>query len=126
MNRITILIASNDETIIDSIANILDKEQFRPVYSNKASEALLKILDVNLDLLILDIDLPGMSVLEILPIIKKVNQDMPLVVISSDDSFKTGQEIARLGRSLYLMKPIAIDKLQTFLNYIKPTLSTVK
>ena len=119
MNKNIVLIASDDARVTESIADAIDEEQFFPIYSNRASEVLLKILDFNLDLLILDIDLSGMSGLEIIPIIKKIRPNVPVIVVSSDNSFETGKKVAKFGVWLFLLKPIDIDKLECFLNHVK-------
>ena len=119
MNKKTILIASNDDVVTDCITDILDEDKFLAIYSDHASKVLLKVLDIKLDLLILDTDLSGMSGLEILPIIKKVRPNVPLIILSSDNSFETGQKIAKFGILLYLLKPIDTNKLECFLNFVK-------
>lgn len=119
MNSKTVLIASNDQMLADSIVEILDENRFFSIYSEHATDVILKVLEVSLDLIILDIELSGISGLEILPIIKKVRPKVPLVVVSSDNSFKLGQEIAKLGIWLFLLKPIEIDKLKSFLNFVQ-------
>lgn len=115
----TILIASNDRLLSDSIAEVLDEGQFFSIYSEHATDVILKVLEVRLDLIILDIDLSGISGLEILPIIKKVRPKIPLVVVSSDNSFKLGQEIAKWGIWLFLLKPIETEKLRSFLSFVQ-------
>ncbi|MFQ5865869.1 MAG: response regulator [bacterium] len=119
MNKKTVLIASDDIAVTDCINDILDEDNFFPIYSNRASQVLLKLIDIKLDLLILDIDLSGMSGLEIIPIIRKVRPNVPLIVLSSDNSFETGQEVASFGIWLYLLKPIDKDKLECFLNFLQ-------
>ncbi|NIT59132.1 MAG: response regulator [Aliifodinibius sp.] len=120
MNKGTILVATDDLKLSECIADIIDEDQFCPIYLNRASEVLLRILDLRLDLLILDIDLSGMSGLEIIPIIKKIRPSVPLIVVSSDNTFETGQKVAKYGIWSFLLKPIDTDKLECFLNFVKP------
>ncbi len=117
MQKKTILIASEDDSVTDCIIEKLDEQRFHSIYLNRANEVLLKVLEVKLDLVILDIDLSGMSGLELLPIIKKVRPKLPLIVISSDNSFETGQKVAKFGIGLYMLKPVEIERLENYLNY---------
>ncbi len=118
MRKKTILIASDDAAVNQCLVELLDEDQFIPIYSNRASEALLKVLDVEVDLLVLDIDISGKSGLEIIPIIKKVRPNIPVIVVSSDNSYETGKQLAKFGIWLFLLKPIKKDKLEYFLNFV--------
>ena len=121
----TILIASDDKTTTECIFNIIDKEQFNTICSRKASEVLLNILDVDLDLLIIDTELSGISGIEAMPIIKKLRPNVPIIIVSSDNSFEVRQQIAELGIWSNLNKPIETDKLECFLSYVQMQSSTV-
>ncbi len=121
----TILIASDDKTTTECILNIIDKEQFNAICLRKASEVLLNILDVDLDLLIIDTELSGISGIEAMPIIKKLRPNVPIIIVSSDNSFEVGQQIAELGIWSNLNKPIETDKLECFLSYVQMQSSTV-
>ncbi len=121
----TILIASDDKTTTECIFNIIDKEQFNAICLRKASEVLLNILDVDLDLLIIDTELSGISGIEAMPIIKKLRPNVPIIIVSSDNSFEAGQQIAELGIWSNLNKPIETDKLECFLSYVQMQSSTV-
>ena len=121
----TILIASDDKTTTECILNIIDKEQFNAICLRKASEVLLSILDVDLDLLIIDTELSGISGIEAMPIIKKLRPNVPIIIVSSDNSFEVGQQIAELGIWSNLNKPIETDKLECFLSYVQMQSSAV-
>ena len=120
----TILIASDDKTTTECIFDIIDKEQFNAICLRKASEVLLNILDVDLDLLIIDTELGGISGIEAMPIIKKLRPNVPIIIVSSDNSFEVGQQIAELGIWSNLNKPIETDKLECFLSYVQMQSST--
>ena len=121
----TILIASNDNTTTECILNVIDEDQFRTICLKKASEVLLNILDVDLDLLIIDTELSGIPGIEVMPIIKKLRPNVPIIIVSSDNSFEIGQQIAKLGIWSNLNKPIETDKLECFLSYVQMQSSTV-
>ena len=80
---------------------------------------LLNILDVDLDLLIIDTELSGISGMETMPIIKKLRPNVPIIFVSSDISFEIGQQIAEFGIWSNLNKPIETDKLECFLSYVQ-------
>ncbi|MFQ5754217.1 MAG: response regulator [bacterium] len=119
MDKKKVLIASNDFEVTECAANTIDEERFHLIYSDQASQVLLTLLDTEIDLLIFDLDLSGMTGLELIPIIRKVRPNLPLIVISNDNSFETGREVAKHGVWLFLLKPIDQNKLESFLNYVQ-------
>jgi two-component system, chemotaxis family, chemotaxis protein CheY len=56
------------------------------------------------DLVLLDINLPGMSGLQILAQLKQLNPDVPVVMATAQSSMSTVSEAVRLGASGYLLK----------------------
>ena len=56
------------------------------------------------DLVLLDINLPGMSGLQVLGQIKQFNSELPVVMATAQSSMSTVGEAVRLGASGYLLK----------------------
>ena len=55
-------------------------------------------------IVLLDINLPGLNGLEVLAQLKKVDEDMPVVMATSQSSITTVSEAVRLGALGYLLK----------------------
>ena len=55
-------------------------------------------------LVILDINLPGLNGLQVLAQMKQFDPDLPVVMVTSQSSLSTVNEAARLGASGYLLK----------------------
>ena len=101
---------------------IVEEKGYFTTVLNQGSEVVLAVLDQDIDLIILDLDLEGMSGLEIIPIIKKTRPKIPIIVISGDNSIKTGGRILQYGIFYYLHKPINIKEISEVLEYV-PMLS---
>lgn len=71
------------------------------------------------DLLFLDIQLPAMSGLELLSMIRSKGLEMPVVIISGYAEFSFAQQALRLQVYEYLLKPIDIGKVSMILNKIE-------
>ena len=56
------------------------------------------------DLVLLDINLPGMSGLQVLGQIRQLAPDLPVVMATAQSSMSTVSEAVRLGASGYLLK----------------------
>lgn len=117
MKNKSILIASEDKQLCETVLGILNRSQFIPICSQRISQILLNILEKDFDLLILDIDSSGGARTEMINVIKKVRPNLPLIVVTSDNSFETGKKIAENGVLLFLLKPIDMEKLEYFLNF---------
>lgn len=100
------LVATQDRHVEEMLLSLLDAESYSVDFSKKGSEVLLMIMEKDIDLVVLDLDLLGMTGMEILPIIRKSKPHLPVIVIGEDYSIKTAEEIAKEGVLYYLLKPV--------------------
>ena len=100
-----ILIVDDDKRILQLINDYLIKNNFRISTANNALKAREKIENIEFDLIILDIMMPGESGLKLTDTLKKNNFKTPILLLSAlgnaDDRIK-GLEI---GANDYLAKP---------------------
>lgn len=80
------------------------------VLAADSGERGLKVSDAY-DLVILDLKLPGMSGLEVLPILKERQPGIPVIVITAHGSIDTAISALKLGADDYITKPFEIDQL---------------
>jgi len=107
----TILIIDDEPNIISSFTSLL-KEEGYSVSSASSTEAALKLYNKNMyDLILLDLNLPKMSGIDFLKIVKE-NPIAPVVmVISGQSDIGKALETIRLGAADYLEKPVPPEKL---------------
>ena len=100
-----ILIVDDDKRILQLINDYLIKNNFRISTADNALKAREKIENIEFDLIILDIMMPGESGLKLTDTLKKNNFKTPILLLSAlgnaDDRIK-GLEI---GANDYLTKP---------------------
>ena len=86
-------------------------------------EALQKLPIGTFDLLFVDINMPNINGLELIDYCKQSEQykDIPIIIISTEDSLRDQQKGLELGASDFLMKPIQLDRL---VDVIHKTLGT--
>jgi CheY-like chemotaxis protein len=78
-------------------------------FASSASEALERIAvpdDANLILVFSDINMPGMSGLELLPRIKEARPDVPVIMITAYGDAETRRKALEGGAAGLLTKPI--------------------
>ena len=99
-----------------SIARLLthwlkDKWKYNVEVFENGEEALKK-LSLNPDLILLDIMLPDVDGIEILKRIKKIDEYLPIIMLSAQGSIEVAVEALRLGAFDYFPKPIDVQRLE--------------
>ncbi|MFH2050638.1 MAG: sigma-54 dependent transcriptional regulator [bacterium] len=107
-----ILLVDDDKDLSQSLANLFDSDKFnfRFLEDGDQVEQVVKD-DSEIDLVMLDVNLPTLSGLEVLKQIKGVRDELPVIVISGFVSTENAIEAMREGAYEYLTKPFQIDKL---------------
>jgi CheY-like chemotaxis protein len=83
--------------------------RFTMDFSQSAADALTQIRraeDVTLILILSDINMPGMSGLELLPKIKDLRPDVPVIMITAYGDAETKRKALENGAEALLTKPI--------------------
>lgn len=106
-----ILVVDDEPTMLAAFEEILGGLEHEVVTARRAETAIEQLQDAPADLVILDIQLPGMSGLEALRRIKQEQPKLPVVVITGQGTMSTAIEATRLGAFDYQLKPIEPDEL---------------
>ena len=106
-----ILVVDDEENIRKSLKMILEYEGCQFLEAAVGEEAL-DIIDetVGLDLILLDIKLPGMDGLEVLAEIKKRPYSPEVIMISGHGNIQTAVEATKLGAFDFLEKPLQRER----------------
>ena len=104
-----ILIAEDNIEIHNLIKNILEREKYIVYNAYSGTEALMILEKERIDLILLDLILPGKSGEEIINIIK----DIPIIVISAKISVQDKIKALLNGANDYITKPFDSDELVT-------------
>ncbi len=102
-----ILIIDDDIHIGDMLEEVLTKENYQVLRAYSGTESLLLLSTNKVDLVLLDLMLPGLSGEEILP---KIN-DVPVIVISAKIDIDNKIDLLFNGAVDYLTKPFNIKEL---------------
>ena len=101
------LVVEDDMDIHNLIKNVLEKERYDVISAYSGTEALLLIEKKDLDLILLDLMIPGLSGEEI---IKKV-KNIPIIVISAKISSEDKVNALSIGANDYITKPFDTNEL---------------
>lgn len=104
-----ILLTDDEQIVIDSLSFIIEKnfpEQFNIFKANSGADAVYTCKSNKIDIIFMDINMPGLTGLEAIAEIKKFNADTVVIILSAFDRFGYAQEALALGAYRYLTKPV--------------------
>lgn len=87
------------------------KESFAVDWVRSAEEAQSALLTTRYDLLLLDINLPGQSGLDLLAALRKAKNHIPVLLLTARDAVYHRVEGLNAGADDYLVKPFDLDEL---------------
>ena len=111
-----ILIVDDDKRILELINDYLIKNNFMVSIANNAMEARKKIENIEFDLIILDIMMPGESGLKLTSSLKKNNFKTPILLLSALGNTEDRIKGLEIGASDYLPKPFEPKELLLRMN----------
>ena len=126
MRKYSLFFVEDEETIREKIRDTIDWEASDFEYIGEAGDgetALVRILELQPDIVITDIKMPKMSGLELIKAIRSENLDTVILIISGYDDFSFAQEAIRLDVHEYLLKPVTPVNLMKALNRAAITLN---
>jgi len=123
-----VLLADDEKWVLYGLKKLIDWEACGFTVADTASngaEALLKVKEMELDLLICDIRMPNMSGLKLIEEIRHFS-NIEVIFITGYDDFKYAQQAIRLGVFDYIMKQVEQEELIDSLKKVKVRLDTKK
>ncbi|MDD2302214.1 MAG: sigma-54 dependent transcriptional regulator, partial [Eubacteriales bacterium] len=111
MYRHRILIVDDDKLLQKSLFNILS-EKYEATVVGTGEECLRYLARNNVDLVLLDIKLPGMDGVEVLRKIREHGLDVSVIMMTAFEDIKTVITSMKMGAFDYLVKPLDIEELE--------------
>jgi len=106
-----ILIIDDEPNITAAFSSLLTDEGYVTSVAGTAEEALKLTASKRFDLVLLDINLPGLSGVEFLRRVAREEPPLTVLVISGQSDIPTALEAVRLGAVDYMEKPVPPEKL---------------
>ncbi len=101
----TILVVDDEPEVLRLFKRILSTESAQVLAAQTGTQALGIARKTRLDLVILDVKLPDVSGTEVLRRLRRLDEGMPVIMITSYGSAETVRASMRLGAFDYLTKP---------------------
>ncbi|MFP3514810.1 sigma-54 dependent transcriptional regulator [Pseudomonas sp. SIMBA_077] len=110
MSDVHVLIVDDEEALVRSLSYALRGEGMRISTANSGEEALLQVLD-DIDIVLLDLGLPGIDGMATLDGLRQRSPQMPVIMISAHGDTRAAVQAVKSGATDYLTKPFELDDL---------------
>lgn len=110
--KANILIIDDDETILDSCRQVLEKEGHKVKTAKNGKEGLRLVDEDFFHLVFCDLKMPGMDGMDVVRQIKEKNPEVPVVVITGFGSIESAVAAMKEGAFHYMSKPFSPHELR--------------
>jgi DNA-binding NtrC family response regulator len=107
----TVLVVDDKDMLRDSVASTLARAGMQVFTAASAAEALASIAKARPSCMITDLKMPGMDGLELIEAVKKLDDELPVVLMTAFGTIETAVKAMRLGAFDYITKPFEGDEL---------------
>ena len=110
-----ILVVDDNEDIRSLLSLVLQKESYHVFLAANGNEAIEIVKNNKLDLILLDVMMPGLSGLEVLSSIRgnkdKKISEIPVMMITAKSTVSDIDEAVEIGATSYIIKPFRNENL---------------
>ena len=126
VNRsVRILIVDDEKLICQAIASKIQRLQHGRTYETRWASSVVEALDLfaaeHYDVVITDINMPGMDGFALIKKLRELGTDTKIFVVSGYDHFEYVRKAFLLNVDDYLLKPVAVVELDEKLRTVQPS-----
>ena len=120
MTKKQILLVEDDASLRDALCDTLNLNGYDVIQAEDGQQALLKLQNNAIDLVLSDIQMQPMDGFELLHNLKKKQNQIPVVMMTAYGTIEKAVEAIRNGATDYLVKPFETDELIQLLEALLP------
>ena len=114
-----VLLVDDEEEFVETLAERMRNRGMEVDTSNSGGEALELVDEEPYDVVVLDLQMPGMDGIEVLERIKRRKPDIQVVLLTGHATVEKGVEAMKQGALEFLEKPIDLSKLSEVIHKAK-------
>jgi two-component system chemotaxis response regulator CheY len=119
-----ILIVEDNSRFAETLAVFLNEAGYETSLATDSGQGIKKALTEHPDLILTDLNLPDMTAVEAITILKKIpsTSGIPIVVLTAETARQLKTKALKAGATQYLLKPISPpDLLKVIHRFCRPT-----
>jgi len=113
MKSNTILIAYQDDLWARSLATHFHRMGYRVETARLVSDMIRRVRNGNIQVLLLDDEIEGVKACDLVPVFKKINSHIQVIVISSEESIGLAKRLRGAGIFYQAMKPVDLEEIRS-------------
>jgi DNA-binding NtrC family response regulator len=114
----SVLIVDDHEDLRYSLAKVVKKQGYRVTTAASGKHAIEILQSTVIDLVFLDIGLPDVNGIQLIPTIQEANNEVEIVILTGLNDAKTAVDALRAGALDYIVKPFDLIEFKSILNRI--------
>jgi len=109
--RRSVLIVDDEEVLVRAMTRVLETRGYQVKAAHDGNAAIALIRREPFDVIVSDIQMPGMSGIDLLRVVRAYDLDVPVILMTGAPTVETAIEAVSLGALQYLAKPTPGDEL---------------
>ena len=110
MNKV--LVVDDLKAICDILCKLLVNEGYDVLSVNSGEDAIKAVKEDEIGLIFLDVILPGMDGIEVLEEIRRINEDVAVIMMTAYPQTETFNSSRSLGAVDYITKPFSLERIK--------------
>jgi DNA-binding NtrC family response regulator len=111
MEKMQIMLVDDEHRFLVTTSKLLTRKGYQVVTATSGAEALRKLTEAQVHVVVLDVKMPGMDGIASLKEIKKRFPDVEVILLTGHATLESAVEGLNAGACDYLMKPCNLDEL---------------
>ena len=111
MDSLSVLLVDDEVEFLETLEKRLRKRKLTVTTARNGEDAIVMLKQTPVDVVVLDVKMPGMGGLEVLRQVKELKPHVEVIMLTGHANVEMAIEGMELGAFDYLMKPMEIDEL---------------
>lgn len=106
-----LLVVDDEPAVRELVVSILEHSGYQVVCASDAAEAMARLKEVEFALILCDVNMPGMSGIDLVSLIQHSFPDTGVIMVTGEDDPKLAASALTNGAYGYVIKPFRINEL---------------
>lgn len=109
----TVLISYQDDLWAKSLSTLFNDTGYKAETAKMVSEMIRRVRSGNTHVILLDDEIEGIKACDLVPLLKKINPRVQVIVISSEEAIGPVKRLRGAGIFYQAMKPVDLEEIKS-------------